>query len=252
MKRLFLALFLTLAPLNAFADTAILQSADGNAISASNPLQVTIGNGESIAVNDDNVVGIGTSNPNSNYILTINGDMLLKSPDGMTNFWGDSLDFYNCGDNNLCWKPNATTGVFGIEYSNGTQISMEYDGTNMVLDTTVGVISTPDMYRCAMQTVTVASNGSGTAATSTVTATSCNIRLQCNDTDGCTLSMSETGAQTGMLVVMVNNTSNAITFADSSGVLELPGGTSIVLGINDILAVFYQNSTWSHAFSSNN
>lgn len=47
MKRLFLILAFLFLSTAAFADTAILQSADGNAISASNPLQVTaIGSGE--------------------------------------------------------------------------------------------------------------------------------------------------------------------------------------------------------------
>lgn len=51
MKRLFLIFAFLFLSTAAFADTAILQSADGNAISASNPLQVTaIGSGEDPSV----------------------------------------------------------------------------------------------------------------------------------------------------------------------------------------------------------
>lgn len=205
-----------------------------------------------VSTGDYGIAGIGTD-ASSSYMLSVNGDLILKSPDGITSYpWNDSLDFFGCGDNNLCWKPNATTGVFGIQYSGGVQISMEYDGTNMVLDTTSGGVSTSDYFRSAMQTVTVASNGAGTAATGTVTPTTNNIRLQCNDTDGCTMSMSETGAQTGIMVTIVNNTSNTATFADSSGVLELAGGASFAMGINDALTIFYQNSTWLEVSRSDN
>lgn len=251
MNYFIFAFILILSTSLSYAGPIVLYGSDNvEKGTAANPLKVTmIGNG-----NFTSNVGIGSSNPEE--ALVVNGNLVLKSPDGITNSWGDSLDFFGCGDNNLCFRVNAnpttSEGVFGIEYLDGTQISMVHDGTNMVLDSTVGGVSTSDFFRSAMQTVTVASNGAGTAATGTVTPTSNNIRLQCNDTDGCTMSMSETGAQTGILVVMVNNTTNSMTFADSSGVLELPGGTSIVLGQNDVLAVFYQNSTWLHAFSSNN
>lgn len=191
-------------------------------------------------------VGIGSMVPGQ--ILDVQGSVRISGQDGITNNWGDSLDFFGCGDNNLCFRVNAaptsTDGVFGIEYSDNTQISISHDGTNMVIDSTVGGISTPDFFRSAMQTVTVADNGGGTAATGTVTPTTNNIRLQCNDANGCTMSMSETGAQTGFEATIVNNTSNTATFADSAGVLETIAGASCVMALNDSMTIFYQNSTW--------
>lgn len=214
-----------------------------------NPMYITGNLGSTTST-----VGVGTKSPTGN--LQSNGDLVLKSPDGILNGNGDALDFYGCNNTNLCWKPNAapstTAGVLGIEYTDGTQVSFYHDGTNMVLEPSTGGVSTKKYFRAAMQTVTVADNGGGTAATGTVTPSSNNIRLQCNDTNGCTMSMSETGAQTGMIVVIVNNTTNTATFADSSGVLELAGGASFAMGQNDVLTIFYQNSTWLELSRSDN
>lgn len=74
---------------------------------------------------------------------------------------------------------------------------------------------------------TIASNGSGTAATLTLTPNGSYVALTCNDTDGCAITLGETGQQNGMHLMIVNVSANACTFSDTSGVSELTGSASL-------------------------
>lgn len=102
-----------------------------------------------------------------------------------------------------------------------------------------------------VQTVTVADSGDGSAALSTVTPTSSYIEVACNDTDGCTMTLSETGAATGQMVTIINVSANTATFADTSGVTEIAG--SFAAGANDAITLRYlSTSTWAEVSRSNN
>lgn len=79
----------------------------------------------------------------------------------------------------------------------------------------------------AVDARTIASNGGGTPATLTLTPTGSYVTLTCNDPDGCTITMGETGIPDGMPVTIVNVSANPCTFADTSGVSELSGAVSL-------------------------
>src|SRR5690348_8370867 len=85
-----------------------------------------------------------------------------------------------------------------------------------------GVLFT-DGLRYNVSSQTIADNGSGTAATGTVTVLKSYVELTCLDSDGCTVTIGESGARRGMLLTIVNVSSNTATFSDSSGVTELAG-----------------------------
>jgi hypothetical protein len=89
---------------------------------------------------------------------------------------------------------------------------------------------------------TIASNGGGTPASLTLTPTATYVPLTCNDTDGCTITMGETGIPNGMSVLIVNVSANACTFSDTSGVSELTG--SISLSQWQTLALEYVTDRW--------
>lgn len=102
----------------------------------------------------------------------------------------------------------------------------------------------------SVETVTVADSGNGSAATATLNPTANVVLLVCNDTDGCTVTMGETGAVEGTLVTIVATTANASAFADTSGVSETTGALS--LGIHDSLQLVYANARWVEVALSNN
>jgi hypothetical protein len=88
----------------------------------------------------------------------------------------------------------------------------------------------------------VADNGGGTAASGTITVLKSYVALTCSDTNGCTMSLSETGARDGMVVTIINLTANTSTFAGSTGVLELD--STAALGQWDSLTLLYQSDRW--------
>jgi hypothetical protein len=100
------------------------------------------------------------------------------------------------------------------------------------------------------QAVTVADSGNGSAATATVTPSSSFIELTCSDADGCTMTMSETGATDGQVVTIVNVSANAATFADTSSVTEAAG--SFAAGQWDAITYRYVVDRWVEVSRSNN
>lgn len=89
---------------------------------------------------------------------------------------------------------------------------------------------------------TIASNGGGTPATLTLTPKGSYVALTCNDPDGCTITMGETGAKDGYVVSIVNVSVNPCTFANSAGVLQL--SSSVSLGQWQVLDVQYVTDRW--------
>lgn len=100
------------------------------------------------------------------------------------------------------------------------------------------------------QAVTVADNGAGTAAAATLTPTSTTINITCNDTNGCDITMSETGAVTHTALQITNVSANTVNFADSSGVSELAG--AFAAGQWDTIAMRYVTDRWVETGRSNN
>lgn len=100
------------------------------------------------------------------------------------------------------------------------------------------------------QAFTVADSGNGSAATGTLTPASGYVALTCSDSDGCTITMSETGAIDGTIVRIVNVSANAATFADTSGVSETAG--SFAMGQWDALTLVYASDRWVELARSNN
>lgn len=92
------------------------------------------------------------------------------------------------------------------------------------------------------QAATVASDGAGTAAASTLTPTTSNVVYTCNDTDGCDITLSETGARDGALLRVTNASANAVNFADTAGVSETSGALS--LGQWDSVEFRYITDRW--------
>ena len=106
-------------------------------------------------------------------------------------------------------------------------------------------------YVSGVQAVTVPDDTTGgSPAIFTLTPTSSYIELACNDPDGCTATMNETGAIQGTLVRIVMTTSNAVTFSDVSGVTELAG--PFIAGQYDTIMIGYMGDRWVEYGRSDN
>lgn len=101
--------------------------------------------------------------------------------------------------------------------------------------------------RLLVSSVTIADNAVGTAATATLTTTELSyVAVTCNDAQGCTVSLSETGARDGqvLVIVQVSASPGLLTFSDSAGVLELLNGTAYTTAQYEALTVQYVTDRW--------
>jgi hypothetical protein len=93
------------------------------------------------------------------------------------------------------------------------------------------------------QTITCAdsTDGNHSACGGAATLTSNVVQLVCNDADGCTLTLAETGysGTVSGLVTIVGPAANHVDLADSAGVLELDGGAAFAMVALDTLQLVY-------------
>lgn len=93
-------------------------------------------------------------------------------------------------------------------------------------------------------------DGGTVPATYTLAPKTGSVQLSCADTDGCTITLSETGAEDGTLVYITNTSANACAFADTSGVTET--ASSFSMGQFDSLTLIYAADRWVEVARSNN
>lgn len=100
------------------------------------------------------------------------------------------------------------------------------------------------------QTLTVAADGAGTAAAADLTPTRPYIEIDCQDTDGCNITMKEASALEGELIRIVNISANTVNFADTGAVSELAG--AFAAGQWDSITMVYEGTRWVETSRSNN
>jgi hypothetical protein len=92
--------------------------------------------------------------------------------------------------------------------------------------------------------VTIADDGAGTAAASTLTSpVFATYRYTCSDTDGCGLTIGETNVVDGQYLTLYNVSANAITLTASAGVLQLSTATFAMAQYQQI-HLQYQSDRW--------
>src|SRR5262249_38979977 len=124
--------------------------------------------------------------------------------------------------------------------------ALKYDGPNGTtgITATGAQVDTPGSF-------SVADNGNGsTAAAGTLTPATTEVKVTCNDAQGCNITMGETGIKDGQVVKIINVGTNAANFADTSGVSELTG--AVALGQWDALTLQYVTDRWVEMSASNN
>jgi len=97
---------------------------------------------------------------------------------------------------------------------------------------------------------TIADSGGAGAASATLTMNVPNYRIDCQDADGCNITMGETSAVSGQEVTFTNMSANTVNFADTAGVSELAG--TFAAGQYDTLRVKYVVDRWIELSRSNN
>lgn len=89
---------------------------------------------------------------------------------------------------------------------------------------------------------TIPTDGTGAHAAYTINTRYSYFSLNCQDTDGCTITMGETNASDGQVLRIVNNSANHCDFSDTPGVSELAG--AFAMGQYSTLQLVYQGDRW--------
>jgi hypothetical protein len=146
----------------------------------------------------------------------------------------------------LFWCTNAAgycqfavaNGNFSIMATN-TTISNVASTATLTVDKTVKGTS----FLVVPQTITCATSGDGNHSTcgGAQAITSDVVQLVCDDADGCTLTLAETGysATVSGRVTLIGPAANHVDVADSAGVVELAGGAAMAMDALDSLTLVY-------------
>jgi hypothetical protein len=148
------------------------------------------------------------------------------------------------------YVPGSTTTYISPTTAGRIDIVAGSTGIIMRGDTTPKRTTFQPLLANTSQAVTVADNAGGTPATATISPTTSFIQITCNDTDGCTMTMTETGMGSGDYILITNLSANVATFADTSGVTELAGAFS--MGQYDSLSLRYATDRWVEVGRSDN
>lgn len=98
--------------------------------------------------------------------------------------------------------------------------------------------------------LTIADSGGAGAATATTAAFIPSYRIDCQDADGCNVTLGETSVLSGQEMTLTNISTNTVNFADTAGVSELAG--AFAAGQWDTLTVKYVVDRWVEVTRSNN
>ena len=136
-------------------------------------------------------------------------------------------------------NPSSLLDVSGSAWANS--IGSYYTSSNEI---------NTDRIQFTKEGLSIASNGTGAAATATLTPTASYVEVNCKDPNGCTLTLSEAGALEGDMLKLLSLSTNPVNLADALGVVELAGNVS--LRRFDMLTLIYEGTRWVEESRSNN
>lgn len=199
----------------------------------------------SLSVDNIDVNGntISSTDADGNIVLDPNGTGSISAPAPVIGVTSLAVDNLTLNGNTII--STDTNGNIGLDPDGNGVTAITGPAT---VSTTLGVtgkLTLAERIVDTPQDLTVADSGDGSPATSTLTPSSSVVACTCNDTDGCAITLSETGAAAGQILIVFGVTANACTFADSAGVQETTGALS--LGANDVVSFLYLGSTWAQS-----
>lgn len=147
----------------------------------------------------------------------------------------------------IIYGPSSGQGFAVGNPGSGTALEIEAVSRTTQLDN-LKVLNT---IKTAAQAQTIADNGAGgSKATATLTPTTSFVRVSCSDVDGCTETLSETGAVDGQILRIINASANGVDFTDTSGVTEMAG--NVTLAQYQSLSFIYSSDRWIETARSAN
>jgi hypothetical protein len=194
-------------------------------------------------------------------VITIYGGILVNNtPSGSVTYGGTVA-----ADTFTGTIENATnTAITNDDATNATMyptwvtadtgnLPQKTSSTNLTWNPSTGTLGATvfsgNLLPPSVQSLTCTDSGDGNPGALTITPTATLLRvdisLTVNDSDGCTITMAETGAVEGTIANIVNiSAANTATFLTSAGVLTLKQGSAFVMAADESLTIQYKSSEW--------
>lgn len=154
---------------------------------------------------------------------------------GHTNTTGDKNTYLGAtADANAGTYTQSTAVGYGATITANNQV---------VLGTATETVSVPGKWSPSFENITCTDSGNGDPGALTITPSKSIYYLTVNDANGCTVTMSETGAVQGQSVEIFNVSANTATFADQLNVLTLLA-TPKTLTTGQGVQLNYDGSKW--------
>ena len=151
------------------------------------------------------------------------------------------------GDINTVFQVDPSSGVasmFTGDLSYQTSVAVALG--SIVIDAVgfgiPGYITMGGRVAYSPQTFNIADSGDGAAGAGNLEPVSAVVFLNCQDADGCDITMVETSATSGQMVTIVNTSANVCNFTDTPGVSEIAG--DFAMGQYDTLNLTYIGTTY--------
>lgn len=206
--------------------------------------EVTAGSGAvSFDANDDGTANEMVLNSSAQLVLTYPGYGYPFGEAMKITTTGQTLSFFQSGAGGRAQV--YSTNRMSLQGGNGLASIELADGG-------VNTIKMMDRVVLSPSTATCADSGDANPGTVTITPTTSAVHLTNSDANGCTATLSESGAVSGQSVeiIVVSNAGGTVDFSDAVGVSELAGAFSAAEW--DVLTIRYTVDRWVETGRSNN
>jgi len=237
------------------------------------------GSNTGLIVDSSGNVGIGTANPSvlidtkalGSYNVASNeiGLALYHADNGDANPTGSSIGIrlgFIKGENKKCAiiraeKEDVWANRVGLSFltASGTEPENVQERVRITGYGKVGIGTSFPNYKLEVNglkgasptTLTISDDGvGGSSPSATLTPSTSFCKIDCQDPDGCNVTISESGAADGAELTIVNISANTVNISDSAGVTELAG--NFAMGQWDSLSLIYVGDRWVEVSRSDN
>ncbi|HEX7456555.1 MAG TPA: hypothetical protein VF303_03750 [Candidatus Nanoarchaeia archaeon] len=126
-----------------------------------------------------------------------------------------------------------------------------WDGVTFLSYTNLWDVDVSGIFSLGYDLLWIEDDGVGSSpATGTLEIGTSFTQVQCDDPDGCDVTLGETNASDGDILAIVNASTNTANFADTADVSELAG--AFAAGEWDTLTLLYEFDRWVELSRSNN
>lgn len=212
---------------------------------AANVASLVVADGGSVLVDGGSITVLGGG-------ITVGGDVSLGGNDLTATGTGQTFNIVSAAnDATVSGSVAAITMSSSVSFTQSDLVLAVRDSSAAALLTVDSEGDTGVKGRLSSAgTQTCTDSGDGNPGALTLQPTQNFIYLTVADADGCTVTMGETDAINGTIVVIVNASTPAANFADTAGVSETTG--AIALGQYDSLTLVYAADRWVELATSNN